>query len=273
MKSLIRKVLRPTLPAPTSDISDRYVASAPSPQNALDLFQGEWTSRLPEPYTEMQAGHMPLFEDPRITWALEQFGDVRGKSFLELGPLEGGHSYMLERAGCGSVLAIEGNTHAFLRCLVVKEVVRLTRTRFLCGDFVEYLRQSPPRFDGVIASGVLYHMAEPLELLARLSGITDRLFLWTHYYDAALLKQKAARFTRQEEREQEGFRCPVFYQEYETEATNWSGFCGGPRRFSRWMRREHITGALQHFGFTTVRTSVEQPDHPHGPSFAVVAMR
>jgi hypothetical protein len=253
-------------------VFDRYVTAPPSPQNALDIFQGEWTSRLPDNFAGLRAGHMPLFEDDRVVWALGQFGDLRGKSVLELGPLEGGHSYMLERAGC-SVLAIEGNTAAFLKCLVIKEVVGLTRTRYVCGDFVEYLRQSPPRVDLVIASGVLYHMAEPLDLLANVSAVTDRLFIWTHYYDPAASKPDPSRFKSEETREQKGFRCPVFYIEYEIAATQWNGFCGGPRRFSRWMRREDILGALAHFGFARIETWAEQPDHPHGPAFALIATR
>ena len=32
---------------------------------------------------------------PRIEWLLDAYGEVRGKSILELGPFEGGHAYML----------------------------------------------------------------------------------------------------------------------------------------------------------------------------------
>ena len=115
---------------------DRYVASAPSPQNALDIFEGAWTSRLPSPFENARVGATPLFEDERLAWAIDDLGGFDGARIVELGPLEGGHTYMLQRAGAASVVAIEGNRRAYLKCLVVKELLALQRARFLCGDFV-----------------------------------------------------------------------------------------------------------------------------------------
>jgi SAM-dependent methyltransferase len=77
---------------------------------------------------------------------------------LELGPLEGGHSFMFERLGAREVIAIEANPRAYLKCLIIKELLDLRRVRFLCGDFLEYLRADGTDFDLVFASGVLYHM-------------------------------------------------------------------------------------------------------------------
>jgi hypothetical protein len=45
---------------------DRYVTSAPSAQNALDIFAGSWVSKLPASLAELQTGRVPLFEDARI---------------------------------------------------------------------------------------------------------------------------------------------------------------------------------------------------------------
>jgi hypothetical protein len=143
-------------------ILDQYTHAAPSPQAAIDIFKGEWTSQLPLP--DLNSGSLPVFEDPRIEWAVAQMGGVKGKTVLELGPLEGGHTYMLERLGAKSVVAVEANARAYLKCLIVKELLGLERAQFLYGDFLEYLRQTSPKFDVCIASGVLYHMREPIEL-------------------------------------------------------------------------------------------------------------
>ena len=256
-------------------ISDRYLTSAPSAQNALDIFEGEWWSRFPGRLSDLHAGQIGMFEDPRIAWALSQFGNVEGKTVLELGPLEGCHSYMLEQAGFGRVTAIEANPRAYLRCLVTKEVVGLARTHFLCGDFLEYLRNSPPPFDAAVASGVLYHMAEPVELLALLSKVTQRLFLWTHYYDTDVISKKskiAHSFTGDYESEYAGFRYRLFRQQY-GRSFAMRRFCGGCRPHSYWMQREDILRCLRHFGFQAIQTNFEEPDHASGPAFALVAFR
>jgi Protein of unknown function (DUF1698) len=251
-------------------VVDRYIDSAPSPQNAINIFKGEWSSRLPGSYANLSAGQIRLFEDDRIQWAISEFGDVGDRTVLELGPLEGGHSYMLEKAGFGSVLAIEGNTRAYLKCLVIKEMLRLSRVQFLCGDFVEYLRHASVRFDCVLASGVLYHMIQPVELLSLLSHTTDRLFLWTHYYDPR--HPKSRRFRVPREVEYAGFKHTLYPQEYGPSLVR-GGFCGGSRPFSHWMTRDDILACLQFFGFDSIRTNFEELHHSNGPAFALVATR
>jgi predicted RNA methylase len=124
------------------DILDQYISSAPSPQNALDIFKDEWSSKLPAYLYELESGSVPLFSDARIEWVVNQLGSFEHKTVLELGPLEGGHTYMLERFGAASITSIEANTRAYLKCLIVKEVLGLNRVKFLCGDFIEFLRNN-----------------------------------------------------------------------------------------------------------------------------------
>jgi len=256
-----------------SSALDSYVSSAPSDQNALDIFRGQWSSRLPPPYESLTAGAIPLFEDPRVTWASDRLGGVRDKSVLELGPLEGGHSYMLEKAGAKSVLALEANTNAFLRCLVTKEILGLQRVRFLCGDFRQFLSSSQECFDIIFACGVLYHMMDPVQLLFDVSRHTRRLFLWTHYFESNLVSQNDAIgtcFAASEKREFQGLTYEWHRYSYET-AINCPRFCGGSAPFSGWLTRGSILEALAHFGFRTLEIAYEQLDHQSGPCFAIAA--
>jgi hypothetical protein len=182
---------------------------------------------------------------------------------------------MLEKAGCGSIISIEGNPRAYLKCLVLKEVLNLRRSHFLCGDFVEYLRGAFAKTDAVVASGVLYHMINPAELISLISRVTDRVFLWSHYYDAAALADKPQirkKLTGKTTTEYQGFRHTLFRYEY------WSSFglkrfCGGPNPHAFWMERETILDCLRWFGFNSVVTNFEEPNHADGPAFAVVARR
>src|SRR5680860_117778 len=172
-----------------AQVNERYSTAAPSAQNQLDLFKGAWTSAVPVPGEVTASGpRADLFDDGRIAWAIERLGPLAGKRVLELGPLEAGHTMMLERAGA-QVLAIEAHSGAFLRCLVVKNLLDL-RARFLFGDFLPYLRKAEEHFDAVVASGVLYHMTRPVELLHLLASHTDRLFVWTHYWHGGLAEER-----------------------------------------------------------------------------------
>ena len=271
LSKLKRTLRRSPSPTTRSSLLKYHFAGEPSAQAALDIFRGEWASRFPPPFSELEAGKNSLFEDARVRWALSQFGDVQGKSILELGPLEGGHSYMLERAGFGSVLAIEVNTHAYLKCLITKEITGLSHTRFLCGDFIKYLRNSPPKFDAVFACGVLYHMESPAELIELLSQVTDQVFIWTHHY-APRNPQQAAGFSGPQAAEYKGFSHTLFRKDY-GDALDFAGFCGGPHRGWTWMKREDILECLKYFGFVDIRTSFDELDHPNGPAFTIVAKK
>ena len=257
-------------------ILDAYVHTPPSPQNALDIFKGTWSCRMPEPYAHLQAGLLPVFEDARIPWAAEKLGGFENKTVLELGPLEGAQTYLLERHGAAEIVAIEANTLAYLKCLVVKELLGLQRATFLCGDFVPYLRANQRRFDVCIASGVLYHMRNPAELIASLAHATDRLFLWTHYYDWAIIAKRAdlvARHTEHgEPAEHRGFEHMLYRQVYQADL-KWCGFCGGSAPYSNWMSREDILACLDYFGFDQIEVSFEDLNHGGGPSFAIAATR
>jgi hypothetical protein len=256
-----------------SALLDSYISAAPSQGNALSIFKGEWTSRFPPPLDSLDAGTTPLFEDPRVTWAITELGGVAGKNILELGPLEAGHTYMLEQHGASSILAIEANTRAFLKCLIVKELLSLKRARFLCGDFRKFVPAGSAGFDAVFASGVLYHMTEPVQLLSDIARTAPQMYLWTHYYDAKITAKNRAvqeHFGSVESGEVCGFRYEQVRYEYQA-SLEWVGFCGGSAPHSFWLSRETILAALSHFGFRHVSIEFDVPEHPNGPSFALVA--
>ena len=271
LKKILHRVRSPTIAWP------RYVASTPSPQTALDIMAGRWKSALPEPLSHYRAGNIPLFEDHRIKWLAEQVGGLEGQSILELGPLEGGHSYLLEKLGAARIVAVEADRYAYLKCLIIKELLDLKRVSFQCGDGVAYLREADcETYDLCLASGVLYHMQNPAELLALLAKhCLKHLFLWTHYYEeTALAKRKKIwrRHTRQQQAEYGGFNYTLFRYEYQ-EGRFAAGFSGGTAEFSHWMSRADILRCLEYFGFAELRIGFDEPDHQHGPAFAVLASR
>jgi SAM-dependent methyltransferase len=255
-------------------ILDAYCMERPGPQQVLDIFQGEWSSALPSASSlKTTPGHAGLFEDPRVTWADARCGGVRGRRILELGPLEGGHSYMLEQAGAAEVLAVEANVRSFLKCLCVKEIFGLTKVRFLLGDCMAFMAEDAGGWDMVFASGILYHMKDPARFLSLLPRMAPRVFLWTHYFDEPIVRGTPAlahKFGRLEEAAIDGFRYQFVEQSYK-EALGWGGFCGGSAATSLWLTRGSILGLLQHLGYRTIEVSFETLDHPNGPAFGVYA--
>jgi SAM-dependent methyltransferase len=253
---------------------ERYIRAAPLPQNAVDLFKGLWWSRLPDEFN-VSAGRTEHFADVRTQRAIEALGGVSGKSVLELGPMEGGHTYMLERAGARSVLAIEADAHSFLRCLIAKEVTGLQRSRFLLGDFEVYLREATQHFDAALASGVLYHVTRPIELIRNLARVCDQIYFWTHYHDAERLRRNehmAHRFRPGEASEWGGFVFTAHRYEY-GDFLQQPRFAGGTGQFAIWLSREDFLGALRFHGLTEIVILSDEPDHVNGPAISLVASR
>jgi hypothetical protein len=251
---------------------DRFVDALPSAQTAVDAIPG-WNSAFPAS-VEVVAGDVPLYEDPRLTWAMAHYGPLMGCRVLELGPLEGGHTYMLARAGA-SIDAVEMNKLAYLRCLIAKEILEIPNARYHLGNFLKWLDERPSSYDLIVASGVLYHQAAPLFLLELIARRTTAFYLWTHFFDE---KSMPAQDQRREpfigEPEVVSFygRTIRQYRRTYVGGKN-SSFCGGMYDEHRWLHRDDLLEAIRVLGFGTVAVAHEDPHHPNGPAFSVFARR
>ncbi len=245
---------------------DLYSEEYPTPATAFQLFSGEWSSAVPG----CKTGEAGLFEDARIHWLESQLGSFAGKRVLELGPLEGGHTTMMERAGA-EVVSIEANQQGFLKCLVVKNALHL-KTEFLYGDFRRYLETAKARsFDFVLASGVLYHMVEPLKLLREVARVADAFGIWTHYYDADIIGPTPRFDSHPQFHTLDGKTVEVYRQRYLFSLAA-KGFCGGTAATSYWLTRDGILDYVGSLGFE-VRIGAEDLKHPAGPAILFFAKR
>jgi hypothetical protein len=265
--------LRPTTPSPDA-ILDEYVVGMPSAQNSFGVLPG-WNHALP-PEFGVTGGHGAFYADGRIAWAIEQAGGISGKRVLELGPLEASHTYMLEQGKPAVLCAIEANKLAFLRCLVVKEVLDLKIARFLLGDFTEWLEKSPERYDLIVASGVLYHMQNPLKLLELIAGRTDAFYLWTHYVSLDAMPiddpRRGALVGEPELHECCGIPVRLYKRSY-LGAWKSKSFCGGAHDLHRWIEKDDLVALIRALGFTDIRIAHDAPTHLYGPAFSVFARR
>jgi len=250
----------------------RTVNAMPSPQNALDIFRGEWAAKFPSELGLVAGGfHGDLFNDHRLDAAEERLGGFEGKSILELGPFEGYHTAMLEARGAAHITAIEANTRSFLKCLITKEVMGLTRTSVMLGNFVDFMRESDERFDILIASGVLYHLPHPDEALALMSRVSSRLFIQTHYYDPGPIAKShfANQFT---EIPGQGADGKLTYHRMEYQDRDSPLYNGGVNAYTHWLTRHDMLGLLEGLGFE-IDIVFEETDNPNGPVLSFSATR
>lgn len=247
-------------------IPSHFITTAPSDQNAIDIFKGEWASKLPG--DGLISGQSVLFEDNRLHKLLGEQG-VEGLDVLELGPLEGGHSFQLERKGAKSVCAVEANSRAFLKCLVVKELYRLQRVRFILGDIYEHLAQDQSSYDLILNFGVLYHLRDPqrlFQLAAPRLREGGRLLLWTHFWSPAAEECPALKGHFSSVRTAtlpDGSKTDLHRHEYGSSFFK-NNFFGGNANYSEWMTRDGILQAANSNGLSLVFD--ETIDHHHGPS-------
>lgn len=253
---------------------EQYDSRPPSQQNALDLVPG-WSGSFP-PEMGLNAGHLALHADPRIAWAIERFGSLAEKEILEVGPLEGMHTFMLHQQSPRKIDAIEANRLCYLRCLITDQILRLDRANFFLGDAMEWLERHEERYDLIVASGVLYHMSDPVKLLELMASHSDALFLWTHYFKPEAMPKSDVRyrpFTGKElVKSARGLNLRLYERNYHNSSQN-AAFCGGPKNRHYWMHKQDILDFLTALGFDSIEINDDDEKHPGGPCFSVFARR
>ena len=258
---------------PDGVLFNLYETRAPSNQTAVDSMADAWVGSFP-PELDVKAGTTGLWADGRIDWMIAQLGGIDGKDILELGPLEASHTATMLDAGASSVLAIEANRGAYLRCLITKELRGLTRAKFLLGDFTGFLERDERRWPLIVACGVLYHMEQPLRLLEQLAARTDRLYLWTHVVDETTMPADDPRrdaIIRMETRKWRDRTVRHHLRPY-GDRRFWT-FCGGIKDVPAWLDRHELLEVLAALGFDDIRTAHEDAGGSHGPSLSILAQR
>ncbi len=266
----VRAIVRKLRPHHHSPFGERkFEQRAPAHGNAIEIFAGRWATDLSEFDPAWRGGEAKLAVDPRPGYAaqyLGKAGSLEGMSVLELGPLEGAHTYQLEKLGAARILAIEANVEAYLKCLIIKEALGIRRACFMLGDFSLFLRDTTERFDLVFCCGVLYHMENPLVLIRDIARVSDRCLVWTQYVDAQRTTGRVAVPSALG-----GFSATFHRADYQDREQGF--FWGGNKPSASWMNRDDILGAFRHFGFDAIEIIADEPDAMHGPVLTFAARR
>ena len=122
---------------------------------------------------------------------------------------------------------------------------------------------------------MLYHLTDPLKALRAIARSTDRLFLWTHYFDADVCRaipEHGLRFAGEVELVDGDVRAVGHRYQY-LHALRSARFMGGTRSEARWLTRADLLRVLRELGFDQLEVGFEERAHHHGPSIAIAARR
>jgi hypothetical protein len=255
-----------------------YSKKCPSNQTMVDIFKGGWASSFPDQYNIFagQTKHFEFSVDPRVQWLDSDLAKgIKNLTVLELGPYEAYNTWQLEKLGAKSVVSVEGNNLNFLKCLIVKEITGL-KARFLYGDLILYLEHCKQQYDIVYASGVLYHSSQPLRLLELITRVTDKVFIYTHYFHQPTIDANpflADFFCPSKDifKQYEGEKVQLHYRSYSE--TKDISFCGGGEDYSYWLEKEVILDIFHRKGFNNIKIHLDQLDNPHCPALCFFAER
>lgn len=202
---------------------------------------------------EDYGGYFDAMSDARITQFFESFPAI--ETVVELGSLEGGHSFALARnSSVKKVLAIEGRTENIERAEFVKDVLNDKKVEFIQADLEKADFQAFGKFDAVFCSGLLYHLPKPWELIPKLAKISPNIFIWTQVSEEAKAKKM-----------REGWR-GKFYRE--------GGFfdpLSGLSKKSFWLSLGSLTNLLTTSGYKKINITENNLTHPKGPAVTLAA--
>lgn len=194
--------------------------------------------------------------DPRLAQFRERFPEAR--TILELGSLEGGHSFALAASpGVQKIVAVEGRKSSLEKARFVQAVNGQSKVAFTHASLETLDLTKLGRFDAVVCMGLLYHLPKPWTLIEGISRVSDGLFLWTHY-----AADSEARKVRH------GYVGRV-YREWRFLFEPLSGLSFT----SFWPTREMLVRMLGDHGFANVAVLEDEPSHPHGPAILLAARK
>ena len=198
-------------------------------------------------------GSFDAMNDGRISQFFQYFPNVG--TILELGALEGGHSFALAtQPAVKRVTAIEGRPVNMEKALFVQGLMGAGKVEFLQVNLENFDLLTLGSFDAVFCSGLLYHLPKPWKLIQRCAQVSQNLFIWTHYAGENEAEERVNGF-RGKWHEEGGLADPT----------------SGLSKKSFWPTLGSLIAMLSMNGFKTVHLIENELNHPHGLAATVAA--
>ena len=196
-------------------------------------------------------GEFDASNDPRLDLFFSRFQNI--SDILELGSLEGGHTFALSsRPGVQRVVGIEGRADNYEKARFLQDVLKVANVEFIAANLEKFDISSLGTFDAVFCVGILYHLPAPWKLLRQIARVSSRLFIWTHYAEKGNTRVKG--YDGLWYREQ-GMQDPL----------------SGMSHRSFWPTLKALQKMLGDCGFDRTEIIQSNVSHPHGPEVLLAA--
>lgn len=198
-------------------------------------------------------GDFHALNDSRVGEFFETFPRVR--NILELGSLEGGHTFtMARRPDVARVVGLDGRPTNIEKSRFMQQLFGVSRVEFAEANLEKAELSSFGKFDAVFCSGLLYHLPEPWKLIEQVPRVAPNLFIWTHYCDDLAIDAANGDLKGRN------------YVEGDLQSPN-----SGMSATSFWLTLGSLTKTLTKNGFGKIRILENNLSHPEGPAVTLAA--
>jgi SAM-dependent methyltransferase len=181
----------------------------------------------------------------------------RVERILELGALEGAHSFILaEHPGVKRVVALEGREANLRKARFVQELLRIGNVEFAQTNLEHAELSTFGKFDAIFCCGLLYHLPEPWKLIEQCASVAPLLFIWTQYA-AENEAHDMGRRLRGKIHVEGGADEPL----------------SGMSATATWLTLDSLRALLAASGYGSVEVIHDDPEHANGPAVTIGAKR
>ena len=190
---------------------------------------------------------------------LDQFWQFvpEAATILELGALEGAHSFLLAKhPGVKRIVSVEGRAANLRKARFVQQLLGIRNIEFLEANLEHADLAGLGTFDAVFCCGLLYHLPEPWQLLKKLAGVAPSLFIWTQY----AAEQDAHDVPG-------GLRGKIHGEGGPDEPLS------GLSPTATWLTLDSLRAVLTASGYNEITVIHDDPGHPNGPAVSIGARK
>jgi len=216
--------------------------------------RGPWVTKF-EVNGVSSDGKFDALNDVRIEQFFNEFPNVR--TVLELGSLEGGHSFAIARnPAVEKVVAVEARKANIEKASFIQNLLDIDNVEFIEMNLERSKVTELGQFDAVFCSGVLYHLGEPWKLIEQCSGVSPRIFIWSQY----ACEKEARKLSN-------GYRGKWWRE------GGWGDPLSGVSKWSFWLSLGSLLELLTVNEYDRINIIENNLTHPHGCAVTLSAER